>query len=99
MLRLMHIANLLQEKEIGVTYEEVQRYLEEKHYDQKGYDNDLAFSEKTFKRDRNLLLEIFGIETQCKRSTMTYQIVDDENLARKTFTTIKKRKRNIRRKF
>ena len=81
MLRLMHIANVLQDKkDVGVTYEEVQRYLEEKHYDQKGYDNDLAFSEKTFKRDRNLLLEIFGIETQFKRSTMTYQIIDDENL-------------------
>ena len=81
MLRLMHISNLLQDKKkIGVTYEDVRQYLEEKHYDQKGYDNDLAFSEKTFKRDRNLLLEIFGIETQFKRSTMTYQIVDDENL-------------------
>lgn len=81
MLRLMHIANVFQhKKEIGVTYEEVQRYLEDKHYDQKGYDNDLAFSEKTFKRDRSLLLEIFGIDTQFKRSTMTYQIVDDENL-------------------
>lgn len=80
MLRLMHISNLLQaKKEIGATYEEVKTYLEEQHYDRKGYDNDLAFSEKTFKRDRNLLFELFGIETQFKRSTMTYQIVDDEN--------------------
>ena len=80
MLRLMHISNLLQDKKkIGATYEEVKKYLEEQHYDRKGYDNDLAFSEKTFKRDRNLLFELFGIETQFKRSTMTYQIVDDEN--------------------
>ena len=80
MLRLMHISNLLLGKEIGATYEEVKKYLEEKHYDQKGYDNDLAFSEKTFKRDRNILLELFGVETQYKRSTMTYQIIDYENL-------------------
>ena len=81
MLRLMHISNLLQNKKnIGASYDEVRQYLEEKHFDQKGYDNDLAFSEKTFKRDRDLLLEIFGIETQFKRSTMTYQVVDDENV-------------------
>lgn len=81
MLRLMHISHLLQSKKNnGATYEEVKKYLEEQHYYEKQYDNDLAFSEKTFKRDRNLLLEIFGIETQYKRSTMTYQIVDDENL-------------------
>ena len=80
MLKLMHISNLLQNKKnIGASYDEVRQYLEEKHFDQKGYDNDLAFSEKTFKRDRDLLLEIFGIETQFKRSTMTYQVVDDEN--------------------
>lgn len=81
MLRLMHISNLLQEKKkIGATYEDVKKHLEEQHYDEKGYDNDLAFSEKTFKRDRNLLQELFGIEVQFKRSTMTYQIIDDENL-------------------
>ena len=81
MLRLMHISNLLQNKKnIGASYDEVRQYLEEKHFDQKGYDNDLAFSEKTFKRDRDLLLEIFGIETQFKRSTMTYQVIDDENV-------------------
>ena len=81
MLRLMHISNFLQSKnKIGAAYEEVKIYLEEQHYDRKGYDNDLAFSEKTFKRDRNLLNELFGIEIQFKRSTMTYQVIDDENL-------------------
>lgn len=81
MLRLVHISDLLKsKKEIGATYDEVRNYLEEKHYDQKGYDNDLAFSEKTFKRDRDLLLEIFDIEIQFKRKTMTYQIVDNGNL-------------------
>ncbi|MBF8458313.1 WYL domain-containing protein [Kaistella sp. G5-32] len=81
MLRLMYISNLLQDKRnIGATYEEVRNHLEAQHYDRKGYDNDLAFSEKTFKRDRNLLFEVFGIETQFKRSTMSYQIIEDENL-------------------
>ena len=80
MLRLIHISNLLQSKKnVGATYDEVLNYLEEKHYSN-GFDNDLAFSEKTFKRDRDLLWELFGIETQFKRSTMTYQIVEDENL-------------------
>lgn len=81
MLRLVHISHLLKsKKEIGATYDQVRNYLKEKHYDQKGYDNDLAFSEKTFKRDRDLLLEIFDIEIQFKRKTMTYQIVDNGNL-------------------
>ena len=80
MLRLIHISNLLQSKKnVGATYDEVLKYLQEKHY-ANGYVNDLAFSEKTFKRDRDLLWELFGIETQFKRSTMTYQIVEDENL-------------------
>ena len=80
MLRLIHISNLLQSKKnVGATYDEVLKYLEEKHYSN-GFDNDLAFSEKTFKRDRDLLWELFGIEIQFKRSTMTYQIVEDENL-------------------
>lgn len=80
MLRLIHISNLLQSKKnVGATYDEVVKYLEEKHYSN-GFDNDLAFSEITFKRDRDLLWELFGIEIQFKRSTMTYQIVEDENL-------------------
>ncbi|WP_234110551.1 MULTISPECIES: helix-turn-helix transcriptional regulator [Chryseobacterium] len=80
MLRLIHISNLLQTRgNEGATYHEILRYLEEKHHID-GYDTDLAFSEKTFKRDRNLLFDLFGIETKFKRSTMTYQIADDENL-------------------
>ena len=55
MLRLIHISNLLQSKKnVGATYDEVLKYLEEKHYSN-GFDNDLAFSEKTYKRDRDLL--------------------------------------------
>lgn len=76
MLRLMYISNFLKSKgKTGATYEDIKKHLENKDYD-----TDLAFSEKTFKRDRNLLFEIFEIETQFKRSTMTYQIINDENI-------------------
>ena len=82
MLRLVHIVNILKKKmSVGATYNEIKQHLERKHYLDKSFDEDLAFSEKTFKRDRDLLLEIFEIETKFTRSTMTYQIVDHENLA------------------
>ncbi len=81
MLRLVHIVNILDKKmSVGATYNEIKQHLERKHYSDKSFDEDLAFSEKTFKRDRDLLLEIFDIETKFSRSTMTYQIVDHENL-------------------
>ena len=81
MLRLVHIVNILKKKmSVGATYNEIKQHLERKHYLDKSFDEDLAFSEKTFKRDRDLLLEIFDIETKFSRSTMTYQIVDHENL-------------------
>lgn len=82
MLRLVHIVNILEKKmSVGATYNEIKQYLERKHYSDKSFNEDLAFSEKTFKRDRDLLLEIFDIETKFTRSTMTYQIVDHENFA------------------
>lgn len=76
MYRLMHITNFLKSKIQGASYEEVRNYLEEKYY-QDSFDGELAFSEKTFKRDRNLLEELFGIEIGFKRSTMTYQVLED----------------------
>ncbi len=76
MFRLMNISNYLKSKPNGVTFREVQLYLEEK-YNDGGFDSDLAFSEKTFKRDRKLLCDLFNIETKFNRSTMLYQIVDD----------------------
>lgn len=78
MLRLMNISNFLKSKPQGATYEEILQHLEELHY-KESYDTDLAFSEKTFKRDRDLLLEIFQVEIKFKRSTMTYQIVNEED--------------------
>jgi len=76
MLRLMNISEFLKSKPNGATYEEILRYLEEKHH-KDGYD--LAFSEKTFKRDRTLMEELLKIEIRFKRSTMTYQIVNEED--------------------
>lgn len=76
MYRLMQISQFLKSKPKGATYDEVQKHLEEKFYAE-SFDGELAFSEKTFKRDRNLLQELFGIEIGFKRSTMTYQILDD----------------------
>ena len=78
MLRLMNISNFLKSRKNGATYEEILKHLEELHY-KEGFDTDLAFSEKTFKRDRNLLMELFQIEIKFKRSTMTYQIVNEED--------------------
>src|SRR5690606_34115580 len=76
MLRLMNISEFLKSKPNGATYEEIQRHLEEQHH-KDGYD--LAFSEKTFKRDRTLMEELLKIEIRFKRSTMTYQIVNEED--------------------
>lgn len=78
MLRLMNISNFLKSRKNGATYEEILKHLEELHY-KESYDTDLAFSEKTFKRDRDLLSELFQIEIQFKRSTMTYQMVNEED--------------------
>ena len=76
MFRLMNISNFLKSKPNGVTFREVQLYIEKK-YKEEEFDNDLAFSEKTFKRDRKLLKELFKLETKFNRSTMLYQIVDE----------------------
>lgn len=76
MYRLMHISNFLKSKPEGATYLEVENFLQEKYYHD-GFEGEMAFSEKTFKRDRNLLLELFGIEIVFKRSTMTYRLLED----------------------
>lgn len=76
MYRLMHISNFLKLKPKGATYAEVEKHLEEKYY-QEGFEGEMAFSEKTFKRDRDLLFELFGIEIGFKRATMTYQFLED----------------------
>lgn len=75
--RLMSLAEIFKRRPKGVTYEEIYNDLERK-FEEKGWLENFKFSEKTFKREREELLDILGIETVYKRSTNSYQIVDDE---------------------
>ena len=76
-LRLMFLAELFKRKPKGVTYEETKNYLERK-FEEKGLLENFKFSEKTFKREREELFDILGIETIYKRSTNSYKIAEDE---------------------
>lgn len=75
-IRLMHIASFLKSKPKGASFKEILKHLEEL-YHKESFATNLASSQKTFKRDLGLLLEL-GIEIKFKRSTMTYQIVNEE---------------------
>ena len=74
-LRLMLIAEFLKGKPNGITYEETKNFLERKF---QAKDLQLKFSEKTFKRDRELISEILGIENSFKRSSKTFKINNEE---------------------
>ena len=73
--RLLYIAELLKSKPNGITYEEAKGFLEEK-FQEKGFE--LKFSEKTFKRDRNLISEILGLESKYKKGFGTFALNNDE---------------------
>lgn len=73
--RLMLIAEFLKGKPNGITYEETKNFLERKF---QAKDLQLKFSEKTFKRDRELISEILGIESGFKRSSKTFKINNEE---------------------
>jgi len=73
--RLLYIAELLKSRPNGITYEATKDFLEEK-FEEKGFE--LKFSEKTFKRDRNLIAEILGIESTYKKSLGTFSINNEE---------------------
>ncbi len=73
--RLLYIAELLKTKPNGITYEETKKFLEEK-FEEKGFE--LKFSEKTFKRDRNLIAEILGLETKYKKTLGTFALNNEE---------------------
>lgn len=73
--RLMLVAEFLKGKPKGITYQETKNYLERK-FEEKGFE--LKFSEKTFKRDRELISEILGIESNFKRSSGTFKINNEE---------------------
>lgn len=72
----MHIASFLKSKPKGASFKEILKHLEEL-YHKESFAKDVASSQKTFDRDKKLLLEM-GIEIKFKRSTMTYQVVNDE---------------------
>lgn len=73
--RLLYIAELLKSKSNGITYEETKEFLGEK-FQEKGFE--LKFSEKTFKRDRNLIGEILGLESKYKKDSGTFALNHEE---------------------
>ena len=73
--RLMIIAQFLRSKTKGANFKEILKHMEELHH-KESFPKDLASSQKTFNRDKKLLLEL-GIEIKFKRSTMTYQIINN----------------------
>ena len=73
--RLLYIAELLKNKPNGITYEETKNFLEKK-FEEKGFE--LKFSEKTFKRDRNLIAEILGLESKYKKTLGTFALNNEE---------------------
>ena len=83
----MFLAELFKKKPKGITYEEANQYLERK-FEEKDLLENFKFSEKTFKRDREELLEILGIETIYKRSTNTYKVSNTELETETVFDTI-----------
>lgn len=75
-IRLMHIASFLKSKPKGANFKEILKHLEEL-YHKESFATNLASSQRTFNRDLPLLLEM-GIDIKFKRSTMTYQIINDD---------------------
>lgn len=75
LFRLLYIAELLIIKTQGVSYEETKKFLAEK-FDERGIK--LNFSEKTFKRDRDLIAEMLGVVTQYKKSAGKFTIKNEE---------------------
>lgn len=73
--RLLYIAELLKSKPNGITFEETKDFLEKK-FEEKGFE--LKFSEKTFKRDRNLISEILGLESKYKKNSGTFALNHEE---------------------
>lgn len=73
--RLMSIAQFLRSKPKGANFKDILKHLEELHH-KESFSGDLASSQKTFSKDLKLLAEL-GIEIKFKRSTMTYQIIND----------------------
>lgn len=77
MLRLKFIEQLLRRrKHKGASYEEIYDFLERK-YREKDLE-ELKFTKRTFLRDKEAMLEVFGIEIAYRRASNSYVIEGDE---------------------
>lgn len=73
-LRLKYIETLLRNrKEKGASYEEIEEYLERKFIED-SVTNELKFSRKTFKRDKDAILEILKLNISYSRKKNCYYI-------------------------
>lgn len=78
MLRLKYIEDLLRRrKENGASFQEIKDYLEEK-FEEKDILENLKFTERTFLRDKQAILDISGIEISYSRSKNAYYISNEE---------------------
>ena len=78
MLRLKYIEDLLRrKKEVGASFREIEQYLTEK-FEEKDMPEQLKFTERTFQRDKNAILEVFGIEISYSRKRNCYYIKEEE---------------------
>ena len=80
LFRLLDIINVLKKNPLGASYDEVKSYLDRQHQSREDETSEVPFSEKTFKRDRNLIFDLFGIEIRYRRSTNTYRIDENDDL-------------------
>lgn len=77
MLRLQYIKELLQNRgRRGATYLEMDEFLEKKFYER---EKELSFSERTFKRDREVMENVLGIKIIFDFSKRIY-LIDHEEL-------------------
>lgn len=76
MLRLQYIKELLQNRDKrGATYLEIDKFLEEKFVEG---EKELSFSERTFKRDREVMENVLGIKIIFDFSKKIYLIENEE---------------------
>ncbi len=79
MLRLKLIEQFLRRRRHnGASYEEIRDYLARKYQEKDIVEEKLKFTKRTFLRDKETLMEIFGVEISYRRATNTYVIDADE---------------------
>lgn len=78
MLRLKYIEELLRRrKENGASFQQIKEFLEQK-FREKGILYQLKFTDRTFLRDKQAILEVSGIEISYSRSKNAYYISNEE---------------------